>query len=36
MERSLPKFDLGNLMAHRLTGLGGLEDLKALCMISPF
>lgn len=36
MERSLPKFDLGNLMAHPLPGLRGLEDLKVSCMISPF
>ena len=31
-----PNLTFENLMAHRLTGLRGLEDLKALCMISPF
>ena len=31
-----PNLTLENLMAHHLTGLRGLEDLKALCMISPF
>ena len=36
MELHWPNFTLENLIAHRLTGLCGLEDLKALCMISPF